>query len=382
MRILFAAAMALHGAIHLMGFAKAFGLAEIPELEASVPPRAGLLWLGAAVLFAAAAALMVLESRAWWIPAGVGVILSQLLVLGAWSDARFGTLANLVILVPVVLAAVDLRPSSLRSTFESEVARHFEPPVPASSTGAAPSAVTETDLAELPDPVRRWLGRVGIVGGPRVRTVHVRFQGRIRSSPSAGWMSGDVTQAESFDPVARLFFMEASRWGVPVDVLHRYVGGEATMEARLAGLLPVMQVGGPELTRSETVTVLNDLVLLAPAALLDAPVEWEAMEGRRARVTYVNAGHRVAAVLHFDEAGDLADFHSDDRSQWDGEGFRSMRWSTPVLEYGTFAGLRLPRVAEARWTPIPEAPETGPDRPSEGWTYARFVVEEVRCVSP
>lgn len=373
MRILLAAAMSLHGAIHLVGFARAFGLAEIPHIESPITPRTGLLWLAAAVLFWMSAALLLVASRYWWVPAAAGVVLSQALIVGAWSDARFGTVVNLVVLVPVALAAADHRGSSLRSTYEAEAERHRAavPHVP-------PTVVTEADLDGLPGPVGRWLRRAGVVGEPRVRSIRVRFRGRIRSAPDAGWMSGAVEQHGFFHPVVRLFFMKASRWGVPVDVFHRYVGTEATMEARLVGLLPVVDAGGSELTRSETVTVLNDMVLLAPGALLDAPVTWEAMEGGRAGVTYRNAGHRVAAVLHFDSAGDLADFHSDDRYQWDGEGYRSLRWSTPVREYGTFAGLRLPKVAEARWSPIPEGTsEVRPDRREEGWTYARFVVQEV-----
>jgi hypothetical protein len=35
----------LHGLIHLMGFAKAFGYAELPQLTQPIPREWGLVWL-------------------------------------------------------------------------------------------------------------------------------------------------------------------------------------------------------------------------------------------------------------------------------------------------------------------------------------------------
>lgn len=227
--------------------------------------------------------------------------------------------------------------------------------------------VGEADLESLPPAAARWLRRVGVVGRPRVGSLYVRFQAEIRGGPEERWMRGSAEQYSFLDPPERLFTMDVTRAGLPVDVYHRYTGEGATMQARLLGVVPVLDATGPELARSETVTFLNDMVLLAPAALLDAGVSWEELDGRRVAVAWEHGGHRVEAVLHFDEAGDLVDFHSHDRYQTDGTTHTLARWSTPVLEFGDFDGLRLPREAEARWG------EEG-----ESWCYARFVVEEVR----
>lgn len=55
--------------------------------------------------------------------------------------------------------------------------------------------------------------------------------------------------------------------GLPVAVLHDFSRGGATMKVRLAGLLNVVDLGGPDLTRTETVTILNDLAFFAPSHL-------------------------------------------------------------------------------------------------------------------
>ena len=50
--------LAVHGLIHLMGFAKAFGYAELPQLTQPISREVGVLWLGAGVLVVASAVML------------------------------------------------------------------------------------------------------------------------------------------------------------------------------------------------------------------------------------------------------------------------------------------------------------------------------------
>ena len=58
--------LVVHGLIHLLGFAKAFGLAELPQLTQLILPFSGLLWLIASSLFVAAAVSLFVWPRGWW----------------------------------------------------------------------------------------------------------------------------------------------------------------------------------------------------------------------------------------------------------------------------------------------------------------------------
>ena len=51
------------------------------------------------------------------------------------------------------------------------------------------------------------------------------------------------------------------------------------------------------------ITVLNDLCLLAPAALVDAPLTWHPLDARRVGVEFGGPGHPVSAELLFDADG-------------------------------------------------------------------------------
>lgn len=361
MRALLVLALGVHGAIHLMGFAKGSGLAEISALRHPIGPMEGLAWLAAAILLVGAAAALWSGAQWWWLPALGGIVLSQFLIVGAWGDARFGTIANVVLLLPVALAALDARPSSLRSTYEREAARAI-----AAADQESP-ILTAADLSQLPAPVRVYLERVGAVGRPRVTNVHATFRAKIRGAPDDPWMQGTAEQYETFAPPERLFFMEARRGGLPVQVLHRYGGHGATMDVRLFGLFTILDASGPQMTRSETVTLLNDICFLAPAALVDLPVEWEVLDQTRVRATFAQAGHTVSAVLRFDREGDLVDFESRDRYQMDRRPPRRSRWSTPFFAPEEFDGFRLPSGGEARW-----------GEPGEEWIYGDFRLRSLR----
>jgi hypothetical protein len=286
------------------------------------------------------------------------VLLSQGLIMTAWGDAKFGTLANVIIAIPLLVAAVDLRPSSFRSRFE-----HDRDALLAGATIAAP-LVTEADLAPLPPLIQAYFRRVGAVGRARVRNMRVTFGAQMRSSATAPWMQATAIQYEFFERPARLFHMNASRAGLPFDVFHRYVDGAATFQVRLAGLLPVVDKHGPEITHVETVTLMNDVLVMAPAAVLDLPFTFETLGERSLRATFHNAGFTVSAVLTFDDAGDLIGFLSTDRAH-DREG-GAATWSTPISGYRHVDGIRIGALGDANWI-----------EPSGEWTYGRFEITSI-----
>lgn len=98
MQTFFIILILLHGLIHLMGFVKAFGLAEISELTLPVSSKWGALWLAACLIFITSGIQYFCSSDLWWITGIIGVILSQVLIIAFWQDARFGTIPNLIIL--------------------------------------------------------------------------------------------------------------------------------------------------------------------------------------------------------------------------------------------------------------------------------------------
>lgn len=218
--------------------------------------------------------------------------------------------------------------------------------------------LTEDDLAQLPEPVQRYIALTGSIGRPMVTEIVMHFDAAMYDAPGAPGMAGPIVQYERFDTPDRLFFMKTTMKGLPVAVLHDFNRDQATMRVRLAGLANVVDIGGPELTRTETVTILNDLAFFAPSRLIDPRLRWTAKDDRRAKVAFTLGANTVSAELIFNETGELVDFVSEDRGMLEKDGsLRLARWTTPLGNYRDFDGWRLASEGDAIWH-LPEGPFT------------------------
>ena len=98
--------LVVHGLIHLLGFAKAFGLADLDALRQPISPASGVVWLCAAVLFIATAYALFAWPRVWWMIGAAALVVSVVAILPSWSDAKFGLVPNLIVAVAVLAASI------------------------------------------------------------------------------------------------------------------------------------------------------------------------------------------------------------------------------------------------------------------------------------
>lgn len=352
--------LVLHAAIHLFGFAKAFGVADIPLLPQAIPRSAGGLWAVAALLCLAAAAALFLLPRWWWAFGAAAVVISQAVIVSSWQDAKVGTVVNAVLLIAVLYGGASRGPLSLRREFERDLKRICHLP-PSSQHGA----VTENDLALLPDLVARYLRRSGVVGRPPVTDFRATWTGRIRSGPNSAWMTFTADQLDIVDPPQRFFMMDARMKGLPVDVLHVFDDKGATMRVRLLSVRSMVDAKGAALTRAETVTLVNDLCCYAPGALLSPDISWEPIDNRSVAAHFTIGINTVTAKLYFDDSGDLVDFVADGRAAMslDGSSLTPMTWSTPLSAHAQVGPARVATKAEVKWHPATGA-----------WTYGEFAL--------
>jgi hypothetical protein len=92
----------IHGLIHFMGFAKAFGYGNITQITKNISKPLGALWMITAFLFVGTDILLFLKNDSWLWVALIAAVLSQVLIITVWNDAKFGSIANFIILVVIV----------------------------------------------------------------------------------------------------------------------------------------------------------------------------------------------------------------------------------------------------------------------------------------
>lgn len=239
--------------------------------------------------------------------------------------------------------------SGFRAEYDRDVEQNLARPIDT-------PPLAESDLAPLPPAVQRYIRLNGAVGQSRVRNFRARFHGQIRSGPNARWMSFTGEQHNFYGAASgpsRFFLMDASMLGIPFRVYHRYVDAHATMRVKAASLLTMVDAKGPDMDAAETVTVFNDLCVFAPGALVDHDIQWREIDARTVHALFAHAGHRVHAVLSFNDRGELIDFVSDDRAvvSSNGQPFTRMRWSTPLSDYRAFGAHRLMARGQGVWHP-------------------------------
>jgi len=339
MRYAFAFLLLAHGLIHLMGFAKAFKYADISQLTQPISRTAGAFWLLAAVLFLMATAMFFLQKDNWWMFAVPAVLLSQGLIFSSWQDAKFGTIANVLILIATI---VGYGTWSYYKQYKNEVNNGL-----AVAASIPDSILTEADMQHLPEPVRKYLRYSGAVGKPKVNNFKVEFVGQIRKNEQSEWMPFTSEQYNFMEPATRLFFMKATMKHLPVAGFHRFNNGNADMDIRLLSLFKVQYQSGKEMAISETVTFFNDMCCMAPATLIDKRVQWQEAEGNKVKASFTNNGITISAQLFFNDQGALVNFVSEDRyAVSDDNSFKQLPWSTPLKDNKVINGHNLAGYAE------------------------------------
>lgn len=347
----------LHGLIHFLGFVRAFNLANIAQLKQFISKPLGIFWLLAGLLFLAAVVLVFLKVDWWWILAFIAIVISQLLIILSWQDARFGTIANVIILIATIagFGAWNFHRSFVND-YEEGLAR---------TNSISTTLLTETDIQHLPIPVQTYLRYTGVLNRGKVNNMKITFTGQMREK-GKDWFELHSTQFNFFDIPTRLFYMTGQMKGLTVPGYHAYKNGNAGMQVKLFGLIPVVNISEGELNQAETVTVFNDMCLMAPATLIDKRIQWEEIDSLSSKATFTCNGIAITAILYFNEIGQLVNFVSDDRLAISGKSFNNYRFSTPVREYKNIGGLNLCSLGEAVW-----------HYPEGEFVYGRFKLKSV-----
>ncbi|MFZ4454677.1 MAG: DUF6544 family protein [Bacteroidales bacterium] len=210
--------------------------------------------------------------------------------------------------------------------------------------------LTHEEIKDLPKPVQKYLIYTGAIGKVKPQNVRIEFDAKMYRKPGDAPMKSHSCQYNFFGNYSRFFIIKASKAGIPFLAKHIYQNQQATFKVRIAGLFNVVDVKGEELSKAETVTLLNDMCIFAPGCLTDQRLTWLEIDDLSAEVTLKNGHIIVSAKLLFNEVGQLINFVSDDRSALQDNGeLKRFRWTTPITSYQEFEGRRIPTLGKTIW---------------------------------
>src|SRR5687768_16300477 len=186
-RLVFTLFLLFHGLLHLPSFITAFSLARINELTGKtlLPLSgisikiAGILWLFTGLLFTITAIAYLVKKYWWWLAGAIAIIISQVLIIIFWPDAKFGTIINIILLLPVVAGYGNWR---FQALVRQELQRFINP------INQPKVVLTAEMLTSLSPIVQQWLLRSQVAGKEVIQTVHLKQAGQMRTQPTGRWM--------------------------------------------------------------------------------------------------------------------------------------------------------------------------------------------------
>lgn len=347
MRVVLTVLLTLHGAMHVLGFLKWSRLASVPQLGGrTLVSFSGTgervfaaAWLGVLLALLSAAVLRIVRDDSWWVLALGGVLISQCLIVLVWQDAKFGTIANVLILVPIVIAAAHARFSR---QVDAEIRALF------AEFSAPASVVGRAELEHLPAPVRRWLEASGVVGREPIRSVRLKQLGDLRTSPDAAWMPARAEQYFSVPSPAFVWRVDATMMHVlPIVGRDKYVAGHGNMLIKAASIVSVVDAADEKIDHGSMLRFLGEIVWF-PAAASSPYIAWEPIDASSAKGTMRHEGSTASAVFRFDERGRVLGMHAE-RYLGGGTDAKLTPWLVSCSEWQIFEGIEVPSRGDVGW---------------------------------
>lgn len=358
MRVALGIMICLHGIIHLFGFLKAYRIAEFKGINQPVSKISGLVWLLTSLLFVVTNVLFFVHADIWW-AFGLGAsIVSQVLIFNFWSDTKYGTIPNIIILAAALLTYVN-------NDFEHMIIQERSAMFEKSSHGDKKILGSE-DISSLPSIVQKWLNHSRVIDKPAVSNIFLTQVLQLRLKPEQEeWNSGNAQQYFTIQP-------PAFNWNIDTEMnpIMRFVGrdkfenGQGEMLIKLCSIIPVAdEKNDQKINQAALQRYLAEIIWFPSAALSDY-IQWEEIDENSASATMDFGGTKGAGVFHFDEKGAFKKFVA--MRFKDPNDIEPMEWIVIASKTEERNGIKIPIECEVIWNL-----ESGP------WTWLKLRIEHI-----
>ena len=232
----------------------------------------------------------------------------------------------------------------------------------ASQVPGRTAAYAESEVADLPDPVRRYFRNVLRNGQRMIRTARLTQRGEFlvkERPPKWGAFSASHLAAvspPSFDWDARIAWAP----GMKVFVRDAYLAGAGLLHAAAFGVLTLTkQRGTPELAEGELMRYLAETPWYPTALLPGHGVSWTAIDDSSARATLTDGATTVSLDFTFDNDGLITGVWSSARYRDVNGSATAMPWQGRFERYEVHSRIRIPVMGEVAWV--------GPDGAMPYW---------------
>jgi hypothetical protein len=196
----------------------------------------------------------------------------------------------------------------------------------------------------LPDAARRYFEHAIAVGTPLASAVRLHMHGTIKLK---GWHPFSAEQVIHGDR-GMIWHAAIRIHGIPVRGSDRFVDGQGMMRWKLAGIIPIVNAFGAEISRSAAGRVNIESVWL-PSVLCDKPVEWAGSDAWHSHARFTTCGETAEIDYTVDDMGRLKAVNMPRWGNPDGGDFRYFNFGGLVEEETRFGGYTIPTRMRVGW---------------------------------
>ena len=333
MKIFFLVVLFFHGLLHFIGVSKALRPASIPAISDSFSKSEGFLWFTAAILLVGASVACAVRKEWWPIVAIAGVVISQIVIGLSWQEAKYGSLANLIILL---VSFNFLSQQRFNSSVNKEVA------------AVENTQQNESFASSLPPVVQNWLEKSGALD-QEILGVHLVQEGRMKMKPDGKWMDFKATEVFNLkDP--------GFVWQVEVDALpfvklygrDMLENGKGAMTIKFYHLINLVnEKDDYKLNSGSMMRYLAEACWFPPAAKASY-LKWEQIDENSAKATFTQNSEQVSGVFEFSEDGLVQSFEG---MRFFGTGNKAKQeiWRIENSGIKEFHGILIPQKSSIIW---------------------------------
>lgn len=341
MRIALIIIIGIHGIIHLFGFLKAFGISEFTTLSQPISKTFGLIWLLTFLLFALAIVLFILQFHYWWLSGFLAVVVSQVLIFNYWSDTKFGSIANLIILVSLIITYSSFSFKNMIAAERSEIFKSSEPVIG--------KVITKETISELPSVVQKWLINNGTIGKSPISNVHLTQELKLKmKTEQSEWYNGTAEQYFTVKPPAFNWNIETQINSVlKVAGRDKFENGNGEMTIKLFSLIPVANAKNNEKVNQATLQRYLAEIVWFPSASLSPCIKWKSLSENSAMAIMEFKGVIGSGEFYFDKKGNFKKFVA--MRYKDINAKEPTKWTVTATKTEERNGIKIPTECEANW---------------------------------
>lgn len=306
-----------------------------------VSKATGLFWVMAFILLTTSAVLYYFRNDYWWMVGIIAVVLSQILIILFWNDARFGTIINILILG---LTLIDYSAYAFDKKVKDEVSKML-----LASEIKSGNIITEQMTTYLPEPVKNWLRNSGTIGKEPIQSTFLQQDLQMRMKPEQEkWIEAKASQYFTTDPPAFNWFVNMNLNPlIPVAGRDKFTNGNGEMLIKMFSLIPIAHASANEKTNQATLQRYLAEIVWFPSAALSPYITWEEIDSNSATATMQYQGTEGSGTFHFDNDGNFKKFVA--MRYKDVKDLQPTEWTVTALKNQEFNGITIPSELAVYW---------------------------------